>query len=202
MARVTVAFVERAYVVLAQPYMIDSTLEAHTLSDKRATDTWGIHSLLQSRNQSGTPYGTPFGCILRATAEGGLKPRKDPPTLADAGSDAFTRAMAKGNPKLAGSIQDKYRFALNLSRYWQDDTGENKGLYSEFPLRYALANYLWWHCKPHDVIVTVSPDPVFVLTAVYSKMRILALSTTAPEEDRLYEGMKSMAYLCHENQNK
>lgn len=202
MARVTVAFVQKSYIQLAQPYLMESTLEAQTLSDKRATDTWGIHSLLQRRNQDKTPYGTPFGCILRATAEGGLKPRKDHPNLVDAGNPAFTDAMARGNPKLAGSIQDKYRFALNLSRNWQDDSGENKGPYSEFPFRYALANYLWWHCKPNDVIVAVSPDPVFALTALYAKMKVMAFSVSDPKEDRLYEGIKSMAYLCHANQDK
>ena len=50
MARVTVAFVERAYVMLARPYLMEATLEAYTLSDKRASDTWGIHSLLRERD--------------------------------------------------------------------------------------------------------------------------------------------------------
>lgn len=202
MAEVTVAFVEKSYVRLAQPYLMESTLEAQTLSDKRATDTWGIHSLLQERNRNGTPYGTPFGVILRATVENGLKPRKDRVSLADAGNKAFTDAMAKENPKLAGSIQDKYRFALNLSRNWQDDTGENQGLYSQFPFRYALTNYLWWHCIRQDFIVVVSPDPLLALTAVYSKMRVMALTVEDPEYNRMYEGMKSMAYLCHPNQDK
>ena len=202
MSSVTGTFVRCEYTELTQPYIMESTLEARTLSDKRPTDTWGVHSLLQCRSEDNTPYGTPFGVILRATAKDGLKPRRDHGGLSNASSTVFCDKMESQNPKLAGSIRDKYRFAINLSRYWQDESGDEKGDFKDFPYRYALANYLWWHCKPNDVIVAVSPQPLFALTAVFSSMKVLALTVFTPEEHRLYEGLKSMAYLCHEKQNK
>jgi hypothetical protein len=183
---------DAAYDKISLPYVMKTTLSAHTLSTQRATEVYNKHPMLEERAQQGVPYGTPFGVILRASTTDGRPPRKDRTSLlSDAKS--FQETMDKECPRLLGSHPDKHEFSIDLSRYWQIQ--DAAAVCKQYPTAYAFSNWIWWNLRQDDLVVVCSEDPTFPLVAIFGRVRVLAIDSE--KEEALKRGMQTMAYLRH-----
>ena len=109
---------DASYSQISLPYVMKTTLSAHTLSNQRATEVYNKHPMLEEREQQGVPYGTPFGVILRASTSDGRPPRRDRTSL-HGDAKSFQDTMDSECPRLFGSLPDKHEFSIDVSRYWQ-----------------------------------------------------------------------------------
>lgn len=190
--------VDAGYGRISLPYVMTTTLESHTLSNQGAGDVYGKHPLILDREEGDVPYKTPFGIIIRAAPDhGGNAPRKDPTSLKRGGKQ-FARTMANTCPRLAGSIPDKDRFTIDLSKDWQVE--DSDPVCKSYPFPFAFASWIWWNTHPQDIVVVTADDPTFALAGVFHGLRVLALDSTdggGPSGD-MERGLKTCSYMAHQ----
>ena len=148
-------------------YVIDCPLEAYTLGDKRVTDTWGRHSLLDAALKEGVPVSTPFALIITARPKKGVQPHPDHKL------ETIEELRSAYNPCPVHCTRDKHHFSMNVSRYWQEDT--QAPMCQEYPFSYALANFFWWHTRPNDLMVFIGDSQSVPLIAKFTGLNVIAL---------------------------
>ena len=164
-------------------YVVDCPLLAYTLGDKRATDKWGLHPILQSRLREGVPMCTPFALIVTGRKTGGDRPDDVP-----AGCDDFKnfhREQLHNNPCPAFCERSKYKFSMNLSRYWQENP--EAPMCKEYPFAFAYANFFWWHLQPGDLVVIMSGCPMLALVAKYCGLKVLIVDRGSEDDVELID---------------
>ncbi len=166
------------YTHFDHPYLVEATQDASTLGNQQATDSWGVHPLLRKRYEENTPYGTPFAVIISATTKLGKKfaawdmIKTDP--------KKFAQNLENTNPATSNAIRDKYRFALNISKYSQRDLAAPQC--KEFPMVQAYANFLWWNLtNDEDFLVTCCGDASFPVCAVHAQSTYVLAFDFLPE---------------------
>jgi len=184
-----------AYSVLDPcPYVMDCSLEGYTLSDKRASDKWGLHHKINDLIKEGVPISTPFAMIVTGRQQTGHKPHNDRT------AHTLHNLRDATNPAPAFCKRDKYHFSINMSRDWQE--APDAPMCQEFPYSYAYANFLWWHTRPEDLVVIVNEDVLLPLVASYMSVNLLVLTNMKAKADQLDKGLKSLQVLKAEEQKR
>ena len=149
------------------PYRFESPLEGVTLSNQNGRDTYGMHPLLLARQTSGVPISTPFGIIVTIRMKGGQKQPKD------YDRSSLHNLITANNPCPVHCVREKFRFSMDLSRYWQEDI--EAPACSEYPLNYAFANFFWWHMPPGNLLVTIGTSNLPPMIAAYCGLKVIAI---------------------------
>ena len=121
-------------------YVMETTLEAYTLADKRHTDTWEIHKTLTAATAEGTPMCAPAAYVIT----GRLGETNAP--AAEYKFCDIEDLRERGNPCPSFCVRDKYHFALNMSKHWQ--VNPDAQICQEYPIHLGLTNFFWWHTRP------------------------------------------------------
>ena len=194
-AAVYVRLGESGYSDVDTPYTVECKQEATTLGTQRATDEWEVHPALLRRAQEGTPYGTPWAVILSARTKDS---KPFPPDHNDLmrHPKRFNKHLHDTNPAMASATRDKYRFALDISKHCQADPEAPQC--KDFPMKHALANFVWWHLTQTDgFVISCTPDPIFPLVAVHAGFAVLAFDFLEEQGGSLLDAMQTMYLLAN-----
>jgi len=167
------------------PYVMDCSLEASTLSDRRASDRWALHPILAQQQREEVPTSTPFALIVTGRRADN-KPHSDRPL------HSLHAEREASNPAPDFCTRDKFHFDINLSRYWQEST--DAPMCKEYPYSYGFANFLWWHTRPEDIVVTISNEFLLPLVASYMSVHTIGLAPSKAAASRLDKGLRSLYF--------
>jgi len=126
---------------------------------------------------------TPFALIVTGRKTGGDRPDDVP-----AGCDDFKnfhREQLHNNPCPAFCERSKYKFSMNLSRYWQENP--EAPMCKEYPFAFAYANFFWWHLQPGDLVVIMSGCPMLALVAKYCGLKVLIVDRGSEDDVELID---------------
>ena len=93
----------------------------------------------------------------------------------NAGRNAFRQHRDRDVPFIKDHTvtREPYHFALNLSTSLPHA--------GEFPLEFGIANYLYWHSRPTDIVLVLNDDlDLFGTTALYCERRVVMAPVWPP----------------------
>jgi hypothetical protein len=163
------------------PYTIQLDSDSHTL-ERDLYRQFKIHNFCQDAFTAGdTTYGLDVGVIFRlyrgTMTDSRARARVAVPRW-NAGREAFKSHRAGDVPDISHTAVTKepYRYSLDISAALPHA--------EEFPLEFALTNFLYWHTREQDVVMVLQDaEDVFGCAAMYCRRRVLAVSLQNSVDD-------------------